>query len=237
MAGTPTVSLTTMNGATTLLRALAYPALFLLFAGEPATGQVVVGVNGGLTLASLQFEGVELGDERSIGRAAVGATLALPASGTFGVRFGAAYVQKGAFVEAPPAGDFTFRLEYAEWSALAKARLSLPGQRVSLHALAGPTLGMELSCEVTAVAALQPLTIVDECADEGPDDRVRLPSKRFDWGVGGGIGAEVRIVGRMAGSLEVLYTFGLRSIYDGPLDRSGKHRVTTIQGGLLFSVG
>ena len=162
--------------------------------------------------------------------------MTLPVFGNLGIQLGGSYVRRGSTFSILQLGDIIYELNYAEFSALAKARVPLMGERVSLHLLAGPTVGMEVSCEGTIVATLQPITIVDECADEGPGDTIDTPTTALDFGVAGGAGVEVRIVERVGLSLELLYTLGLRSIYDGPLDQTVKNRAMTVQAGLVFPI-
>lgn len=58
-----------------------------------------------------------------------------------------------------------------------------------------------------------------------------------DFALAAGAGAEVAVTGRVGLSLDVVHTHGIRSIYDGELDRTSRNRATTVQAGLLFRAG
>lgn len=173
-----------------------------------------------------------LGQESRKGIAA-GASATLALSGSLGLRLEGSYVQRGATWSDGKLGDVSARVDYAQLSALGSVSMPLAGSQISLHLLAGPAVARELSCEVKVEYALQPITLAGKCTDEETSN----PTHAIDVGVVGGASVQVGLAGRTALSLEFLYTYGLRSIYAGELDRTVHNRAMTIQGGLVFPIG
>ena len=209
-----------------------------LLAGTPLAGQTTLSVQAGTTVSGLAVTGAEIeGDEPRVG-ISLGAALTLPVSPNIGLRFGGAYAQRGNTLAVSRLGDLTYRLAYFELSALGKASFPLAGHPVSLHLLAGPAVGFQMSCEGEVYFALQQVTIVDECEDDGSQyDTIRTPGKTLDFGVVGGVGAQFAPAGPVGFSLDLLYTLGLRSIYDGDFDRTARNRAMTVQAGFVFQIG
>ena len=77
----------------------------------------------------------------------------------------------------------------------------------------------------TFTSPFQPIVSVEECDGE----RLNTPSTSLDFGVVGGVGTHFELADRVGLSLDLLYTLGLRSTYDGELDRAAKNRDITVQ--------
>ena len=217
----------------TRFRTLPLCALVAGLAASPAASQVALGVTAGWSSSMVSLTGLEiLGDESRAGIAA-GASATLPLSHSLGLRLEGSYVQRGASWSDGKLGDVSAMVDYVQMSALGRVSIPLVGSRISVHMLAGPALARETSCEVKVDYALQPITLAGECTDE----ETYNPTHAIDVGVVGGAGVQLGVVGRTALSLDFLYTYGLRSIYAGELDRTVHNRAITVQGGLVFSIG
>lgn len=217
----------------TRLRTLSLCTLVAGLAAGPAAGQVTLGVTVGWSSSMVRLAGIEiLGEESRTGLAA-GASATLPLSQSLGLRLEGSYVQRGATWSDGKLGDVSAMVDYVQLAALGRISLPLVGSRISLHLLAGPAVAREMSCEVKVEYALQPIILAGKCTDE----ETYNPTHAIDVGVVGGAGVQVGVAGRTALSLDFLYTYGLRSIYAGELERTVHNRAMTIQGGLAFPVG
>ena len=90
-----------------------------------------------------------------------------------------------------------------------------------------------MRCQVEVEYALQPITLAGKCTDE----QTYNPTHATDVGVVGGAGAQLVVMGGTALSLDFLYSYGLRSIYAGELERTVHNRAMTVQAGLVFPIG
>ena len=219
----------TVNG----LRYFGLPALFVFFATTPLAGQVTLAFKAGAGMSRIAFTGVELDEVNSRAGMTVGASLTVPVLSRIGIELWGAFTQRGATVAIFQLGEISYRLNYVQLSALGKATVPVTAERVSLHLLAGPAVGLETSCKGTFTSALQPIVLVDEC----DGDRLNTPSTSLDFGVVGGVGTHFALADRVGISLDFLYTLGLRSTYDGELDRAARNRDMTVQAGLVLPIG
>jgi len=217
----------------TRFRPVFLGALFAGLAAGPAAGQATLGVKAGASLSDLVFTGIEI-DEREARRGLVaGASLTLPLWEPLGLRIEGSFVQRGATLTFLQLGDVEYTIDYVQLSVLGMASLPLGGSPSSLYLLAGPVIAWETSCEATVTIALQQIHETSTCDDE----RLATPSKPVDLAVAGGAGVQVAIAGRVALSLDLVYTYGVRSIYAGELDRTSHNRTTTVQAGVVFPAG
>ncbi len=237
------------------LTALALPVpLFGQSVGDTQlTKQTTLTIRGGASLATWGGSGVDqLGDEAAVESRTgfnVGASVAFPLSDRFGLQLGGTYVQKGArFGFGPDPDYFGFDLgslqvetnvDYIELSALGKASVPFgsPPSRTSVYVLAGPAVAFKANCKVRAFG-------ISAGCDEAEEEQF----KTIDFGVAGGIGAEMAIAEKLTVSLDLLYTLGLQSInhsgegsdasddFDDDFDEV-KNRAFTIQVGLGFPFG
>ena len=217
----------------TRFRALYLGALFAGLAASPAPGQVTFGVKAGASLSDLVFTGIEINDREARRGFVAGASLTVPVSGPLGLRFEGSFVQRGATLSLIQLGDVRYTIDYVQLSVLGRASHPLGGSRGSLYLLAGPVIAWETICEATVTLVLQEITETAPCDDE----RLNSPSKPVDFAAAGGAGAQVAVTGWMGLSLDLLYTYGVRSIYAGELDRTSRNRAMTVQAGLVFPVG
>lgn len=198
-------------------------ALATLPAADPAVGQLV-GVRGGASIASSSTTpGAEI--ESRVGFAA-GVFVELPILQLVAFQAEGAFVQKGAAVSDGSART-TVELNYIELSALLKAGA---GGSPSIHFFAGPTVGFNATCRVSAeVGGVTASTGCDSLADDA-----QLAVKTLDLGVKGGAGVAVQVGESAQVLLEAAYTLGLTEIGDGD---GSKNRALLIQAGFVIWVG
>lgn len=217
----------------TRFRALYLSALFAGLSAGPAAGQATLGVNVGASRSDLIFTGIEINDREARKGVVAGASLTMPVSEPLGLRIEGSFVQKGATLTFRQLGDVEYTIDYVQLSVLGKANLPLGGSRTSLYLLAGPVIAWETTCEATVTIVLQQISETSTCDDE----RLETPSKPVDFAVAGGAGVQVAVTGRVGLSLELVYTYGLRSIYAGELDRTSRNRAMTVQAGAVLPIG
>ena len=217
----------------TRFRVLFLSALFAGLAAGPAAGQVTLGVQVGASLSDLIFTGIEI-DEREARRGVVaGGSLTLPLSEPLGLRIEGSFVQRGATLTFLQLGDVEYTIDYLQLSVLGRASLPLGSSPSFLYLLAGPVIAWETSCEATVTIVLPQINETSTCDDE----RLATPSKQVDFAVAGGAGVQVAVTGRVGLSLDFVYTYGVRSIYAGELDRTSHNRAMTVQAGAVFPAG
>lgn len=196
--------------------------LATLPAADPAVGQLV-GVRGGASMASSTTSGAEI--ESRVGFAA-GVFVELPILQLVAFQAEGTFVQKGAAVSDGSASA-TVELDYIELSALLKGGT---GGSPSIHFFAGPTVGFNATCRVSAeVGGVRASTGCDSLADDA-----QLTVKTLDLGVKGGAGVAVQVDESAQLLLEAAYTLGLTEIADGD---GGKNRALLIQAGFAILVG
>ena len=217
----------------TRLRILSFAALLTGPATNPVAGQVDLDARVGVSLSDLEVSGVGINSQEGRRGIVASASLTLPVSGPFAVRFAGSYLQKGATFSLIQIGDVSLSLDYLQLAALARASLPLGVARGSLYLLAGPAIARETSCRVRIVSPLQPIIRSGTCTDE----ELRTPTKAVDFAVSGGAGVRLAVTGRVGLSLEFLYTRGLRSIYGGELGWTGHNRAMTLEAGVTFPAG
>jgi len=213
-------------------RALSLGILIAAQAASPAAGQVTLGVKAGSSLSDLVFTGIDIDDRKARRGFAAGVSLILPVSGPLGLQLESSFVQRGATLSLLQL-DAEYAIDYVQFSALARAVLPLGGSRSSLFLVVGPVVARETACDVTVTLVLQQTTETTTCDDE----RLGTPSKPVDFAIAAGAGAQLAVTGRMGVSLDVLYTYGVRSIYAGELDRTSHNRAMTVQAGVVFPIG
>lgn len=211
--------------------------LLLLLTAVPATGQVKLGLNGGLSLASVDVSS-ELGtvpDFESATRMSLGGSVTFPLTDTWGLQVAGGYAQKGgkgAFSEDGVNVDITLEADYFEFAALGVARFPLAGDRVSAHLLAGPAVALEASCNIASTASVGGSELT---SDTSCDNSVAPERSSFDLGVAGGGGIEIGLTDALGVSVGALYTFGLLDIDDADTS-SLKHRALNLRVGLVYSL-
>ncbi len=199
---------------------LFFAALSALLPAAPASGQTTLTVTGGLNMATVSAS--EPNDAiESVTRMALGLSAGFPVAEGWRVQLGAAYSQKGfAF------GPADLSRDYIEFTGLLDRPLPL-GDRTSLHLVAGPALGIRVSCKATLEERSQ------DC---------EVPPKDFDFGVAGGAEAEIRLSDGLALSVGVVYTLGLLNTVDAKGDEFegdefAKNRTLTLRAGAVFPIG
>ena len=207
---------------------------------NPVFGQTLA-IHGGMNRATLS--GSDPDDEvNSRNGLKIGAAATVPVTDQFGLQLGLAYAQKGARLSADLEGDgdfeieitgaalsTTIKLDYIEVSALGKVSVPLGESSASMHVLAGPVVAFNTKSEANV-----PIFGTVDLSEA---------VKGTDFGLAGGIGAEIPVSEGMTLSIAALYTLGLRSTAkdsdDEDLEWEGdvKNRALTVQIGLSFPMG
>lgn len=210
----------------------------LLLTPAPSAAQTRLGITGGLNLASVDVSSEEafVPDFESKTGLSLGLSATLPLSETLGLQLAGGYSQKGtmsAFTEDGADVESTLNMDYVELAAFGVVHLPLSGERVSAHLLAGPSLALEASCDLSVRATYMG---TDVELSEGCDDGNALDRSNFDLGLAGGAGLEIGLSDALGVSLGALYTFGFLDMDKDDGD-SLKHRVLSLRVGLVYSIG
>ncbi len=191
---------------------------------SPLSGQTMLGARLGASVSSLaDVDDAGVGNRTGF---AAGIFFERPVSPRFSLQAEGAYVQKGASFE-----DATLELDYVELAAYLKTSTS---GRLSVHAFAGPAVGINTSCQVSAdlIADIVTTLFTGDGVEDGACDALdnEIVVETFDFGAKGGVGVAVGESSRW--SLEVAYTLGLRDVR-----RGDKNRAFLIQAGAAFPIG
>ena len=208
-------------------------AVLILLPGASALGQTKLTFAGGINLASMTIntEGLNISPE-SITRFALGASAEIPVAETWGIHVGGGYSQRGYGVSFA-SDEVSTKIDYFELSGLAGVPFSL-NDRASLYLLAGPVLAFEVSCQLEG--SFLGTSVSEDCDGDGEffeeSDRSAL-----DLGLAGGARLEFSMSEKMAFSLGWLYNLGLLNMDTSDSGDSIKHRVMSIQAGIVYSIG
>ena len=221
------------------MKHLAMPlvALVLLpLAAAPAAAQTTLALTGGLNIASADVTDAAavVPEAVSVTRMSFGLATDFSLSGTFGIQLGGRYAQKGVGLEIDEEGvniESSVELDYLEFTALARLRFPLAGERVSIHLLTGPAVAAETGCglRATADSGDSVFELEEEC------DEVNLERSAVDIGWVVGSGLNIGITDNLSASPGVLYTHGLVDV-DTATQASLKNRALTLQIGLAYTV-
>jgi Outer membrane protein beta-barrel domain len=196
----------------------------LLLGPARLSAQTVVSLRAGLNVATLGGGDVAINPDHRIG-VNIGGAVTIPMSENLGLLLGATYSQKGAAPPVDLGANLVLALDYLEIPALLEFMIPSSGM-VGAHVLAGPVIGLELSCDATGSAGGFEVSV--GC------DQLGANTKTFDLGAAAGFGVDVQATERVTLTLDLLYDLGLVSIQDG-LDV--KNRAFTIQAGLGIPIG
>lgn len=204
--------------AATLLPALA---------AVPGTAQTTLHVSGGLNRAN-----ISTGYPDWVNRVVAGAAVSFPVSERLNLQLGADYSQKGFGAPLAGAASFSAHTGYLEAGALLDMAL-VGDEGASLHLLAGPTLGLNVSCELALSWPDAPEEGPVDCDD--PNLSGDRPSGS-DGGVVGGLRAGVGVSDNMDLTVGAFYNFGVLNIFRGG-HGSGKSRTMTARAGFAYRIG
>ena len=164
-----------------------------------------LGVTGGVAFATLagDVQGANFRDSPYYGAVIVFQSPGFPV----GFGSGLIYVSKGAETSVGPF-DGTLRLNYLEIPLLARIGLDLPDTNITPTLVLGPSLGLQVSCDV--VAETSGVTVAADCEDSGFQGAASFKTIDYGWS----IGSEVDLPVGQATILSptIRYTRGLRSI-------------------------
>ena len=214
----------------------SFPSLPLLLVSvlllpTSLAAQTSLSVGGGFTMSKVQIagDGFDVTPKNRTG-ITVGVSMTRPLSGPVALQVGGAYVQKGYKLSLDLFGESfsaTAKMDYLELTALAKPTFPLgeseDDQGPSFHLLAGPALGISLSC------SLQAEDENEDCAND---------VTAMDLSVLGGAGIQM---GRFR--VDATYTLGIMNIDDSDdaEDDDGadsvKHRSMALRAGFVIPIG
>lgn len=199
--------------------------LLTLAVAAPAASQTTLGVRGGVNIASLSGDASELDSRTALN---VGATAHFPLSENLGLLVGGFYSQKGGS-ESEDGVTATFELDYIEFPVLLRYDFPSAGS-ASFHVAAGPAVGVEIGCAVSASGQGQSASF--DCDQFG---EVGLETSSFDFGLVGGAGVDFQASEGLIVTLDAMYNLGLANIDDSGGDAS--NRTIMLQAGVAFPVG
>ena len=210
---------------------LLAPLLFAAYPMAPLSGQIVLAVGGGATIAktTVDAHGITASTDSRVG-ITVGASATFLLSERIGLQVGGSYVQKGLTRTIVTFNPITVEAaaDYVEVALLVKP--SFPVTEGTVHLLLGPALGINVKCEVSEDGRAIP-----DPGCSGPD-----AVKSTDFGVVGGVGFRFKMVWA-----DLTYTVALSDISDREVELFrpvvsefyGKNRAFSIRAGVAFRVG
>ena len=215
------------------MRRLSLPILGVLLSISAAdvgrAQELAVGFRGGLAITSADFEGSLLESTSSRTGWSGGLVLSALITRTVELQTGGWISKKGFNGVDSSGGTTEVDQTYFEIPMLIGVRI--PG-KISPHLLAGPVLGLELSCNLTAPNFANGVNC---------DDPIDAPrTKGADFGILFGAGVEASL-GRVSLIADALFNYGLTDISElspvlGSID-SIKSRAFYLSVGVLWPVG
>jgi hypothetical protein len=195
--------------------------IFLPFSAQAQSTEF--GFKGGVNIATWGGSDVDDADSRT--GLIVGGSFAFNLSPTFAIQPELLYAMKGAkFTEGSE--SVTFKQDYLEIPVLARLTYPMaPGSTFRPSLLAGPALGIELSCDLEGQDG--GVTVSASCSDFG------FETKSVDFGLvfGGELGIDR---GGMRIGLEARYNLGLTSFLDESGSGDIKNRAFSIMATIAF---
>lgn len=226
---------------------------------SPASAQTTLSLAGGINFTSLATETGLAANYDAARKVFTGVAATVPIAGSFQVRLGASFSQKGNFYALDqivpddpnyptfgtlePYLDLHLNMGYVEFTALASLASPVSGGPVTVRVLAGPAIGLLASCKATGTeyeGGRPSRTMTVSCPDEAQ-------IAALDLGLAGGAGLNVELTGRLGVVADLVYTHGLKDAGDvwvgsdpGDINRerdlSAKHRTLTLSAGLTYSI-
>lgn len=181
---------------------LLLSSALLLAAAIPVQGQVWGGPRVGVSISNLGGDDAPDADSRT--GMVVGWSFSVDGGPRWGFQPEFHYWEKGA--DARLLGfERELDVSYLDIPLLLRLDLS-PGSRVSPHVLVGPTVGINLTCELRTLAG--PITGTRDC-----DDSEGFSVKTLDLGVGAGFGVSMDM-GTWKLLADARYGLGLSDIFE-----------------------
>lgn len=200
-----------------------YAAAAAVMHSGPALSQTTLGIRAGLSRAAASnVPGATTKAART--GLSLGVSGILPLQESFSLRVDGGYAQKG-YRATGDRERLEVNLDYIEFSGLGLLNVTTSGAPASFYAYAGPSLGIRAACGAT-------LTDVEDGSAES--ESCGESDKGVDFGIAGGIGAEMPFSDGMTVSAELRYTLGFVSTIE---DYDVKNRSLLLQVGVGFPVG
>ena len=213
-------------------RILAGLMIFGLVAAVPAQAQTLaVGAKGGLNLGDML--GDDIGDADARVGFNAGGFFSVPVSESFRIQVEGIFSQKGGVFEGI-GGTTKLKLAYVDIPILAKMVFTdrVNGSSVP-YLLAGPSVSVEISCEVGATSFTGEF-VERDCEDSSFQGGLETQSLDFGAVFGGGVQ-----VPSDAGAFEIegRMNWGVRSLDDTPLDLEVRTVTFSLSAGFMVFVG
>lgn len=201
----------------------------VFFSGNAAFAQVI-GINGGLSRASIT--GNDADRAESIWGIKAGATATFPLDGNFEFQVGAAFVEKGFKF-----GDrFSVGMDYIEVPVMLRISVPVDG-RISPHLAVGLGVGFNIGCRAATFFEGRPGNV--DC------EEIEFESKGVDWGFMANAGLSIATSDKFSVTLDVAYDTGRSSVvddFDGVIevfrgfDRPVTNRAWSFLMGIAFPI-
>ncbi len=211
----------------TLRFSIALLLVAAMFTPTDTSAQTVIGVKGGIGIASLSLDpDVEGFDSRTTFTGGGFATFSL--GETFFLQPEVLYAPKGAKGDIEGV-DATFALDYIEVPLLIGAAFDLGSSSVKPRVFAGPSVAFEIGCDVSGSEGGTSVSL--SCSE------IDLETKSVDFGLVFGAGVAIPL-----GSVQLIidgrYDLGLSDINDTEGDDSSvKNRAWQFMAGVGFPIG
>ena len=171
---------------------------FAHLGGNAAAAQVI-GINGGLSRASIA--GNDADRAESIRGIKAGAAATFPLDGNFEFQVGAAFVEKGFKV-----GDhFSIGMDYIEVPVMLRISVPVDG-RISPHLAGGLGVGFNIGCRAATFFEGNPGNV--DC------EEIDFESKGVDWGFMANAGLSIATSDKLSVTFDVAYDTGRSSVVD-----------------------
>ena len=175
--------------------------LLMLSCSASAFGQHTATVRWGFVMTKIDgdsyFSGLSITPRKSV---RIGASIDVPIRDRLSLQIGGDYVPKGAEDPALYGSGVKLHIDYIEFSGLGVFWLLPPRRTPSLFMLAGPTVAFKVRAdEKNFFLRTYP-------------ENYSQDLKAMDFGIAGGIGAQIPILKAIAIKAELLYTLGIQSV-------------------------
>jgi hypothetical protein len=200
-----------------------------------ATGQAALGLNAGVTFATLSGDDVPDNDTDMRTGLLGGASLSFQVGDIFAIAPGVYYAQKGTKLQTTFGSvnvDATLKLDYIEVPILGIFTVTGADRPLGINLFLGPSIAFEISCKVKAEAA--GFADSSDC-DDG--DELAGERKKLDLGAIFGAGLAFPLSSGLALTLNGGLDMGLMSLDDSAEENDVKNSVWFLLAGVRIPLG